>query len=72
MQVAKLAMDKAANAVREARGSTLKRLQNAQKKKTATPDEVYKAREKMEKITDRAQSDVKLAFESSKKTLERV
>ena len=71
VQIAKQAMEKAAGTVRDARGAIHKGLQNAQKKKTATPDQVHKAAQQMEKITDKAQKDVRAVFESSKKALER-
>lgn len=71
VHVAKLAMEKAANAIRDARGAVHKRLQEAQKKKTATPDQVRKAREQMEKIAEKGQKEVRDLFETSKKALER-
>ena len=64
-------MEKAAGAIRDSRGSVNKRLQDAQKKKVATPDQVRKAREQMEKLTEKGQKEVKDLFETSKKNLER-
>lgn len=72
VQVAKVAMEKAMTAVRDVRGTVHKRLQNAQKKKTSTPDQVHKTHDQMEKITEKAQKDIRSFFESSKKALERV
>jgi hypothetical protein len=47
-----------------------KRLQDLQKKKLARPDDVRKAHDQMEKVTDQGQRDLKDAFEAAKKTLE--
>ncbi|KGO65719.1 Ribosome recycling factor [Penicillium italicum] len=41
-----------------------------QKKKLARPDDVRKAHDQMEKVTDQGQKEVKDAFELAKKTLE--
>lgn len=71
MQSAKAAGDKAANAVRDSRGAAHKRLQDMQKKKTARPDDVRKAQDQMEKITEKGQKEVKDLFEAAKKALER-
>ena len=71
MQVAKLGMEKAANAIRDSRGAILKRLQSVQKAKNATPDQVRKAREQMEKIAEKGQKEVRDLFETSRKALER-
>lgn len=64
-------MEKAASVIRESRGVTHKRLQNAQKNKIATPDQVRKAREQMEKIAEKGQKEVKDLFETLRKALER-
>ena len=71
VQVAKLGMEKAANAIRDSRGAILKRLQSVQKAKNATPDQVRKAREQMEKIAEKGQKEVRDLFETSRKALER-
>lgn len=71
MQGAKAAGDKAANAVRDSRGAVHKRLQDMQKKKIARPDDVRKAQDQMEKITEKGQKEVKDLFEAAKKALER-
>lgn len=42
-----------------------------QKKKVARPDDVRKAQDQMEKITEKAQKEVKDVFETAKKALER-
>lgn len=64
-------MDKAASAVRDSRGSVHKRLQDMQKKKVARPDDVRKAQDQMEKLTEKGQKELKDLFETSKKALER-
>ena len=71
MQSAKAALEKAASAVRDSRGTVNKRLQDMQKKKIARPDDVRKAQDQMEKITEKAQKEVKDLFETAKKALER-
>lgn len=47
-----------------------KRLQEMQKKKLARPDDVRKAHDQMEKVTDKGQKEVKDMFEAARKTLE--
>lgn len=47
-----------------------KRLQDMQKKKIARPDDVRKAQENMEKLTEKGQKEVKDLFEAAKKALE--
>ncbi|KAF7593884.1 hypothetical protein BBP40_010695 [Aspergillus hancockii] len=69
--VAKAAMEKATAAVRDSRGSLHKRLQDMQKKKVARPDDVRKAQEQMEKLTEKGQREVKDLFEAAKKAMER-
>ncbi|PYI06282.1 ribosome recycling factor [Aspergillus sclerotiicarbonarius CBS 121057] len=69
--IAKAAMEKAAGAVRDSRGAVHKRLQDLQKKKIARPDDVRKAQEQMEKLTEKGQKDVKELFEATKKAMER-
>lgn len=71
MQSAKAAGDKAASVVRDSRGAVHKRLQDLQKKKIARPDDVRKAQDQMEKITEKGQKEVKDLFEAAKKALER-
>ena len=71
VQNAKAAVDKAASAVRDSRGSVHKRLQDMQKKKVARPDDVRKAQDQMEKLTEKGQKELKDLFETSKKALER-
>lgn len=70
VQTAKQAFEKAAGVVRDSRGAIHKRLQDMQKKKLARPDDVRKAHDQMEKVTDQGQKEVKDAFETAKKTLE--
>lgn len=67
---AKQAFEKAAHAVREARGAMHKRLQDMQKKKLARPDDVRNAHDLMEKVSDKGQKEVKDMFEAARKTLE--
>ncbi|RAL01499.1 ribosome-recycling factor [Aspergillus ibericus CBS 121593] len=69
--IAKAAMDKAAGAIRDSRGAVHKRLQDLQKKKIARPDDVRKAQEQMEKLTEKGQKDARELFEATKKTMER-
>ncbi|GAD92644.1 ribosome recycling factor domain-containing protein [Paecilomyces variotii No. 5] len=70
VQVAKAAAEKAANAIRNARGSVHKRLQDMQKKKLARPDDIRKAHDEMEKVQEKGQKEVKDIFEATKKALE--
>ncbi|CAP98309.1 hypothetical protein E8E15_002662 [Penicillium rubens] len=70
VQAAKQAFEKAAGVVRDSRGAMHKRLQDMQKKKLARPDDVRKAHDQMEKVTEQGQKEVKDAFEGAKKTLE--
>ncbi|OGE56640.1 hypothetical protein PENARI_c003G07830 [Penicillium arizonense] len=70
IQTAKQAFDRASSSVRDSRGAMHKRLQDLQKKKLARPDDVRKAHDQMEKVTDQGQRDLKDAFEAAKKTLE--
>ncbi|KAB8073233.1 ribosome recycling factor [Aspergillus leporis] len=69
--VAKAAMEKATAAVRDSRGSVHKRLQDMQKRKVARPDDVRKAQEQMEKLTEKGQREVRELFEAAKKAMER-
>ncbi|KAB8267378.1 Hsp70 protein-domain-containing protein [Aspergillus minisclerotigenes] len=71
VSVAKAAMEKATAAVRDSRGSVHKRLQDMQKKKIARPDDVRKAQEQMEKVTEKGQREVRDLFEAAKKAMER-
>lgn len=70
VQVAKSATDKAANAIRNARGAVHKRLQDLQKKKLARPDDIRKAHDEMEKVAEKGQKEVKEIFEVTKRSLE--
>ena len=47
-----------------------KRLQDMQKKKLARPDDVRRAHDQMEKVTDQGQKEVKDAFDAAKKSME--
>ncbi|KAL2814735.1 Hsp70 protein-domain-containing protein [Aspergillus granulosus] len=68
---AKAAMEKASNSVRDARGVVHKRLQALVKKKVARPDDARKSQDKMEKLTEKGQKEVKDLFETAKKVMER-
>ncbi|KAL2361227.1 hypothetical protein RJZ56_005879 [Blastomyces dermatitidis] len=67
---AKAAMDKASTAVRNARGAINKKLKNMGVKKLVRPDDLHKQVEKMEKIAEKGQKEVKDVFEAAKKALE--
>ncbi|PYH99556.1 ribosome recycling factor [Aspergillus ellipticus CBS 707.79] len=69
--MAKVAMEKAVGAVRDSRAVVHKRLQDLQKKKIARPDDIRKAQEQMEKLTEKGQKDVKDLFEATKRVMER-
>ncbi|KAF4223840.1 hypothetical protein CNMCM6457_010178 [Aspergillus fumigatiaffinis] len=69
---ARAAMEKAAGAVRESRSVSHKRLQDMQKKKLARPDDVRKAQDQMERLTEKGQKEVKELFDAAKRALERV
>ncbi|KAG5291978.1 ribosome recycling factor [Histoplasma ohiense] len=66
---AKAAMDKASNAVRNARGAINKKLKNMGVKKLVRPDDLHKQIEKMEKIAEKGQKEVKEVFEGAKNVL---
>jgi ribosome recycling factor len=63
-------MDKAANAVRNARGAQQKRLREMKLKKVSRPDDLRKAGEAMEKVAEKGQKEVKEVFEGVRKVLE--
>ncbi|PGH33652.1 ribosome recycling factor [[Emmonsia] crescens] len=67
---AKAAMEKASNAVRNARGAINKKLKNMGVKKLVRPDDLRKHVEKMEKVAEKGQKEVKDVFEGAKKALE--
>jgi ribosome recycling factor len=67
---AKIATNKAATAVRNARSALNKKLKAMRVKKLIRPDDLHKAIEQMEKIVERGQRDVKDAFEGARKTLQ--
>ncbi|OGM39962.1 putative Hsp70 chaperone (HscA) [Aspergillus bombycis] len=71
VSIAKAAMEKATAAVRDSRSSVHKRLQDMQKKKIARPDDIRKAQEQMEKVTEKGQREVRDLFEAAKKVMER-
>ncbi|KAL4996499.1 ribosome recycling factor-domain-containing protein [Aspergillus recurvatus] len=71
VRAAKTAMERAASNVRETRGVVHKRLQEMIKKKIARPDDARKSQDKMEKLTENGQKEVKDLFEAAKKAMER-
>ncbi|KAL3470469.1 Hsp70 protein-domain-containing protein [Aspergillus californicus] len=68
---AKAAMERASSSVRDSRGAIHKRLQDMVKRKIARPDDARKSQDKMEKLTEKGQKEVKDLFEATKKTMER-
>lgn len=70
VHVAKSATEKAVNAIRNARGTVHKRLQDMQKKKLVRPDDIRKAHDEMEKVAEKGQKEVKDIFEATKRSLE--
>ncbi|EAS36914.3 ribosome recycling factor domain-containing protein [Coccidioides immitis RS] len=68
---AKAAMEKASASVKNARANMNKKLKALGNKKAVRPDDLRKALEQMEKLAEKGQKDVKDAFESAKKALER-
>ncbi|RDW81806.1 ribosome-recycling factor [Aspergillus mulundensis] len=68
---AKATMEKAASNVRDSRGAVHKRLQESIKKRLARPDDARKSQDKMEKIAEKGQKEVKELFEAAKKAMER-
>ncbi|KAE8147571.1 Hsp70 protein-domain-containing protein [Aspergillus avenaceus] len=72
ISIAKAAMEKAGSAVRDSRGSVHKRLQDMQRKKVSRPDDIRKAQDQMEKLTEKGQREVKDLFEAARKAMERI
>lgn len=70
MNLAKASFEKASTAIRDARGTMHKRLQDMQKKKIARPDDVRNAHDLMEKITEKGHKDAKELFDGARKALE--
>ncbi|KAF3482042.1 uncharacterized protein GIQ15_04801 [Arthroderma uncinatum] len=66
---AKVAMEKASNAVRNGRAALNKKLKGKEVKKNR-PDEVRKAVDQMEKIAEKGQKEVKDIFDAARKALE--
>ncbi len=69
---AKTAMERAVSSVRDSRGTIHKRLQEIVKKKIVRPDDARKSQDKMEKLTEKGQKELKELFEAAKKAMERV
>ena len=62
--------EKAATSIRDARGKQQKKLRAMQVNKTARPDDLKKAGERMEKVVEKGSSEVKRIADSAKKVLE--
>jgi ribosome recycling factor len=62
--------DKAATAVRDARGKQQKKLRSMQLNRTALPDDLKKAGTQMERVVEKATSEVKKIVDGAKKVLE--
>lgn len=62
--------DKASTAVRDARSKQQKKLRAMQVAKSARPDDLKKAGEKMESVVEKGQGEVKRIVDSAKKVLE--
>jgi ribosome recycling factor len=62
--------EKALDAVRMARQGQQKRLRSMGLQKSARPDDIKKAGEKMEKVVEKGNADVKRAVDASRKVLE--
>ncbi|KAL4912192.1 ribosome recycling factor-domain-containing protein [Aspergillus aurantiobrunneus] len=71
VRAAKAAMERAASSVRDSRGAIHKRFQEIVKKKIVRPDDARKSQDKMEKLTEKGQKEVKDLFEAAKRTMER-
>ncbi|KAL2869921.1 ribosome-recycling factor [Aspergillus lucknowensis] len=67
---AKAAMEKASGSVRDSRGIVHKRLQDSVKRKIARPDDARKSQDKMEKLAEKGQKEVRDMFEAAKKAME--
>lgn len=72
MNAARAAWERAANGIRDSRASMHKHLQQLEKKKIARGDDVKKAHDRMEKIVEKGQKDVKELLEGAKRALEKV
>lgn len=70
VQQAVRAGEKAGDAVRNARGAMQKRLRGMQVAKSVRPDDLKKAGERMEKVVERGQGEVKRIVDAAKKVLE--
>jgi ribosome recycling factor len=62
--------DKAGTAVRDARGKQQKKLRSMQLNRTALPDDLKKAGTQMERVVEKAASEVKKIVDGAKKVLE--
>ncbi|KAI1928742.1 ribosome-recycling factor [Ophidiomyces ophidiicola] len=71
LKAAKLDFEKAGKAVKDARASIQKKLKAMGSNKTIRPDDLHKALEQMEKMTEKGQKEVKNAFENARQAFER-
>lgn len=62
--------DKASTGIKDARGKQQKKIRGMQVNKSARPDDLKKAGDKMEKIAEKGQAEVKKIVDSAKKVLE--
>ena len=62
--------EKAGTGIRDARGKQQKKLRSMQVAKTARPDDLKKAGERMEKVVEKGQGEVKRIVDQAKKVLE--
>lgn len=72
MQAANKAADKAADAIRNARQAQQKKLRALALAKSARPDDLKKAGDRMEKVVEGGSAMVKKIVESARKVLESV
>ena len=70
MNEATKAGEKASMRIKDARAGQQKKIRNMQVNKTARPDDLKKAAEKMEKIVEKGQGEVKKIVDSARKVLE--
>lgn len=70
MAEATKAGDKAGTSIRDARGKQQKKLRGMQVAKSARPDDLKKAGDKMEKVVEGGSAEVKRIVDAAKKALE--
>ncbi len=62
--------EKANTSIKDGRGKQQKKLRSMQTSKSARPDDLKKAGDKMEKIVEKGQAEVKKIVDNAKKVLE--